>query len=581
MDLLSLCCLACLTEPTAAGAWRIEAGAAFAARARTDAVASGPGEGLRVESVRLGARAPLGPASARVGLEADLSQPDAIDWARTEAHVSVPLGAGFRATVGRFRLGPTAGLESSLRERCVRDAPLSAERFLGAEGLVDQGLKLSWRAPLADLPLELAVWASSGQGVQSFDPPAPDTAGEAFASAIYGVGLRLEPLVSFGLPITVGASYSSGANATGPDNRTDLFSLDLLGRHPLDGGLQLTWTLEWLHRRHSVPFALVAEGGLSFQLALGGSGWHAATRYDLFGAPLAPLRPALAEPGASVEDPGLDVASPPTEATERLHRVTFEGGLEVIPGIAVRASYAVRTDATEAVHEGALILDFALSHAAGRAPRDEQMADEPRKSPLASLLEAERALADGAALRSIFAAVEAARLALHRPTGGLVAGAPERLRDAALVLERAIALSRSPELVDLDLARAAVEAARRLVVRASPARPPPRREGAAEPSRLAPRPQTPAERPAPPPAPVGPAPAPPPPAGDTPNPPAEQAAPPPPAGDTPKPPAEQPAPPPPAGDAPKPPAEQPAPPSPTKEAPKPPDAEATPTPPGA
>lgn len=166
------------------------------------------------------------------------------------------------------------------------DQPLALSRVMGGEGNRGLGIELSWLAPL---PWYVEVLGS-----------ATDAAGEGTARSFYGprdLGVRgpldvqLTGALKQFFPFTDdwslswGLSFAGGPNATGHDNRSEIYGTDLYLRYrPVAGARPTTVTLqtEWFYRRRQVPYDVLSDlngyaaAGWRFALR-----WSAAVRYEL------------------------------------------------------------------------------------------------------------------------------------------------------------------------------------------------------------------------------------------------------------------------------------------------------------
>lgn len=174
------------------------------------------------------------------------------------------------------------------------DRPLVLGAFFGSEGSRGLGAELSWLAPLPWY-VELVASATEASGAccaRSFlgDEVLPV---RTPLDVVYTAALK--QFFPFGddWSLSLGASAQLGPNATGPQNRTEIYGLDLYlrWRPTRDATRQsLSLTFEGLERRRQIPNGLLVDRGF-FVEAL----WHFLLRYEL-GARVEML-------GISPEDP--------------------------------------------------------------------------------------------------------------------------------------------------------------------------------------------------------------------------------------------------------------------------------------
>lgn len=160
------------------------------------------------------------------------------------------------------------------------DQPLVLGTFFGGEGSRGLGAEMSWLAPL---PWYAEVVAS-----------ATEAGGECCARSFLGgaslpVRSPLDVVGTFAFKqffpfsddwsLAAGLSSQLGPNPTGPQNRTELYGVDLYlrWRPTADPGRQsVSLTAEALHRRRQVPDAVLTDGGLYAQAV-----WQFALQYEV------------------------------------------------------------------------------------------------------------------------------------------------------------------------------------------------------------------------------------------------------------------------------------------------------------
>ncbi len=169
------------------------------------------------------------------------------------------------------------------------DQNFAITRLFGGEGNRGLGLELSWLMPLPWFA-ELVVSVT-------------DAAGESTARSFLGGGefdidspldfqataaLKQFFALSDALSLNVGLSATSGPNATGNDNRSDLYGLDFYLRWRPVSGAALRWIsleAEIFWRRRQVPFDLIQDLNAYAQIAWRlADRWSVAARYEWGGA---------------------------------------------------------------------------------------------------------------------------------------------------------------------------------------------------------------------------------------------------------------------------------------------------------
>lgn len=194
------------------------------------------------------------------------------------------------------------------------DQPFAIGRVFGAEGNRGLGVELSWLTPL---PWYVELVGS-----------VTDAAGEATARSFYGANdLGVDRVTDFEFmgavkqfvplsenwSLATGLSSASGPNATGRDNRTEIYGADLyLKWRPItyQSNEAVALHTEWFYRRRQVPDAVLQDvSGFAALLWRFAMRWAAGARYEL---------------GSPAVDADFDVAADylDPEWTENRQRVT-------------------------------------------------------------------------------------------------------------------------------------------------------------------------------------------------------------------------------------------------------------------
>lgn len=165
------------------------------------------------------------------------------------------------------------------------DQPIVIGKFFGAEGNRGLGAELSWMAPL---PWYVELVGS-----------ATDAGGAATARSFFGAeNLGVDGPGDFELvgalkqffPLSAnwslmwGLSAATGPNATGRDNRTNIYGTDIFLKYrPISYGsyIILSLDVEWLLRRRQVPLDVFSDHGLYAYLFFRfARRWAVAARYE-------------------------------------------------------------------------------------------------------------------------------------------------------------------------------------------------------------------------------------------------------------------------------------------------------------
>lgn len=360
MELVGLCCATCVAfgDPTAIlgvhdGA-RADALASTTFQFQTDSFDPAPVDGFHLQEARLSIG---GDVIDEIAFYGALGADDA-GLHGIEAYGDAEPVAGLRIRAGWWLQGLGAVSGRRVEQRCFADTPLHTARFLGREGLRDGGIQLSYRAPIPKVPVWIGVSALSGQRGESFRPPAGAGDGsDLFERMLYVVRVVAFPGEAFGQHLTVGFTFATGTNSTGPANRTDFLGADLSGRFRV-GAAWVGVDAEYLMRRYSVPNALYVEGGLNAALLGGYKGFTAAVRLDVMGLPTPPDRDDLQ------------------------YRVSAAVGYEVVRNVRFRVQYSARSDTPsgdfghEILAQAILGIGTVFGGGGAAAP-----ADPPRRDP--------------------------------------------------------------------------------------------------------------------------------------------------------------------------------------------------------
>lgn len=165
------------------------------------------------------------------------------------------------------------------------DQPLVNGKFFGGEGQRGLGMEVNWLAP-TPFYLELVGSVMHGEGeccARSFDG-GTDVGIHGPQDFLYL--LSAKSLFAFGpsWSLSWGASALMGPNATGYNNRTDIYGTDLYLRfRPVTSTRYTAFslTMELLHRRRQVPSDLLVDTGLYLQAVWNiNRRWEVGARYE-------------------------------------------------------------------------------------------------------------------------------------------------------------------------------------------------------------------------------------------------------------------------------------------------------------
>ena len=150
------------------------------------------------------------------------------------------------------------------------DQNLVLGRMFGSEGNRGLGAEVSWLAPLPWF-LELSVSGIEGSGECCARSHASAEAlpVQTPADLVSTLALKQFFPLSPSLSLLFGASFQTGPNASGRENRSELYGADLFLRWRPVGSpnrFALNWESEAIHRRQQVPRAVVTDTGASTQL---------------------------------------------------------------------------------------------------------------------------------------------------------------------------------------------------------------------------------------------------------------------------------------------------------------------------
>ncbi len=190
------------------------------------------------------------------------------------------------------------------------DQPFAIGRVFGAEGNRGAGVELSWLTPLPWYA-ELVVSATDpvGEGTaRSFFGPT-ELPLETPLDVQTTVALKQFAELSPDWSLLGGLSLATGPNATGHDNRTDVWGADLFVKfRPITEASTTVVSLqaEVLHRRRQVPHDLLVDtSGYAQVFWRFAARWGTAARWDF---------------GTAADDGGADYLDP--EWTEARHRAS-------------------------------------------------------------------------------------------------------------------------------------------------------------------------------------------------------------------------------------------------------------------
>lgn len=165
------------------------------------------------------------------------------------------------------------------------DQPLALGRVFGPEGSRGLGLELSYLTPLPwYVELVGSVTPASGEGTaRSFYDEEPlEVAGPR--DLLYVAAIKQFFPLSDDWSLLWGLSGAFGPNASGNDNRSEVYATDLyLKYRPLGAAHSTLVTLqaEWLYRRRQVPEAVLADvSGYTQALYRFARRWSAAVRHE-------------------------------------------------------------------------------------------------------------------------------------------------------------------------------------------------------------------------------------------------------------------------------------------------------------
>ncbi|HMJ14132.1 MAG TPA: hypothetical protein VK524_22095 [Polyangiaceae bacterium] len=195
------------------------------------------------------------------------------------------------------------------------DQPFALGRIFGGEGNRGLGIEVSWLTPL---PWYVEVVVSStradGEGTMRSFFGADDLGVESFDDLLYVTAIKQFFPLSEDLSFLFGVSGAFGPNASGRDNRTDVYGTDLYLKYkPITTASFNVVSLqsEWFYRRRQLPGELLHDvSGYAEVFWRFAQRWGTAARYE-YGSP------ALDSSGAVFVGDPLD-----SEWTESRHRIS-------------------------------------------------------------------------------------------------------------------------------------------------------------------------------------------------------------------------------------------------------------------
>lgn len=170
------------------------------------------------------------------------------------------------------------------------DQPFALGRVFGGEGNRGLGVELSWLAPLPwHAELSASMTGAGGAGTNRSFVGGEDWDVEGPSDLLLVTALKqFFPLTS-SWSLLWGTSAAFGPNATGRDNRSEVYGVDwYLKYRPLSGAssTELRWQTELFHRRRQIPEAVVWDVSGYSQLAWRFSKrWESAGRYEYGSTP--------------------------------------------------------------------------------------------------------------------------------------------------------------------------------------------------------------------------------------------------------------------------------------------------------
>jgi hypothetical protein len=225
------------------------------------------------------------------------------------------------------------------------DQPLALGRVFGGEGNRGLGLELSYLAPLPwSVELVGSVTGATGEGTARSFYGAEDLGVEDPRDLLAVVAVKQFFELSADWSLALGTSFATGPNASGRENRSEVYGADLyLKFRPLvnDSETSVALQSEWLYRRRQVPEDVLADVTGYAQLVYHFTRrWSTAARYEYGSA-------TYDNDGAVAVDP-LDpewtqgrtrVSANLTHAPTEFSRFRLQGSRDVGLGQAVWAAF--------------------------------------------------------------------------------------------------------------------------------------------------------------------------------------------------------------------------------------------------
>ena len=188
------------------------------------------------------------------------------------------------------------------------DQPLVNGRFFGGDGLRNPGARVSWLVP-TPFYSEVFLGLQNSQGETAFSfrdthgdgflygRPAVDTRVKSFSDMIFAPRYAASFDLADGHTVVLGASAALGPNASGKDNDTQIYGVDMFykwkPRTQTKGFPFVTWQTEWMYRRYAagafagdadhqaLPAETLRDWGVYSQVSYGfRPGWVASLRGD-------------------------------------------------------------------------------------------------------------------------------------------------------------------------------------------------------------------------------------------------------------------------------------------------------------
>ncbi len=190
---------------------------------------------------------------------------------------TLSLPKGFQIRGGKMKMPFGRFNQTHLEKWSFVDDPLISNIIFGGEGFNELALVPSYLFPTPFF-FQLEAGISQGESEGNFD-------GASKGDMAYSGRLS----ASFDLDDTtflLGSSFATGFNASGDDNRTDVYGGDFLVKWKPDPNKGISWQTEYIHRHRQVPRDNQNIGGIYTEL-LGqwSKRWQAGARFDFVGLP--------------------------------------------------------------------------------------------------------------------------------------------------------------------------------------------------------------------------------------------------------------------------------------------------------